>query len=67
VEDSNAPTLWGRFYDLETSTIYFCSRDGIKRKSLAEISHERRNGYSWYTRAPQRALKRYSEWKENLD
>ena len=58
VEDENAPTLWGRFYDLETSTIYFCSRDGIKRKTLAEISDNRRNGYSWYTNAPEKALKK---------
>jgi pectinesterase len=61
VEDKNAPTLWGRFYDLETSTIYFCSRDGIKRNSLAKISDNRRNGYSWYTNAPEKALKKYPE------
>ena len=63
VEDKNAPTLWGRFYDLETSKPFFCSRDGVKKKSLAEISHERRNGYSWYVNAPERVLKRYPEWK----
>ncbi len=62
VEDENARTLWGRFYDLETSTIYFCSRDGIKRNSLAEISDDRRNGYSWYTNSPEKVLKRYPEW-----
>ncbi len=62
IEDKNAPTLWGRFYDLETSTIYFCSRDGIKRKSLAEISDNRRNGYSWYTNAPEMALSKYPKW-----
>jgi PelA/Pel-15E family pectate lyase len=62
VEDKNAPTLWGRFYDLETSLPYFCSRDGIKKSSLAEISHERRNGYSWYTAAPEKVLKKYPEW-----
>ena len=67
VADKNAPTLWGRFYDLETSTIYFCSRDGIKRNSLAEISDNRRNGYSWYTNAPEKALKIYPEWKKKLN
>ncbi len=66
VEDKNAPTLWGRFYDLKTSTIYFCSRDGIKRNSLADISYERRNGYSWYTNAPEKVLKRYPEWKDSV-
>ena len=62
VEDRNAPPLWGRFYDLKTSKPFFCSRDGIKRNSLAEISHERRNGYSWYTSAPTRLLEDYPEW-----
>jgi len=62
VEDKNAPTLWGRFYDLETGKPFFCSRDGIKKNSLAEISHERRNGYSWYTSSPEKVLKEYPEW-----
>lgn len=66
----DAPPLWGRFHDLETSRPYFCSRDGIKRSTLAEISHERRNGYSWYTNAPEKIIKSYSEWKlksNNMD
>ena len=63
VEDKNAPSLWGRFYDLETSKPFFCSRDGIKKNSLAEISHERRNGYSWYTNGPKKVLTKYPEWK----
>lgn len=63
VEDKNAPLHWGRFYDLETQEIFFCDRDGIKKNSLAEIGHERRNGYSWYTRAPQKMLDKYPEWK----
>lgn len=67
VEDISAPTLWGRFYDLETSTIYFCSRDGVKRNSLAEISDNRRNGYRWYTSAPEKALKKYAEWLNKSD
>jgi len=64
VEDKNAPTLWGRFYDLETSKPFFCSRDGVKKKSLAEISHERRNGYSWYVNGAEKVLKKYPEWKK---
>ncbi|SHF86997.1 pectate lyase, PelA/Pel-15E family [Arenibacter palladensis] len=67
VEDKNAPTLWGRFYDLETSTIYFCSRDGVKRNSLADISDNRRNGYSWYTNEPEKVLKKYPEWLANIN
>lgn len=66
VEDAAAPTLWARFYDLETSKPFFCSRDGIKKDSLAEISFNRRNGYSWYTKAPHKVLKKYSKWKKEL-
>jgi len=63
VEDKNASPLWARFYDLETNKPFFCSRDGIQKKSLAEISYERRNGYSWYTSSPEQVLKKYPEWK----
>ena len=62
VEDKTAPPLWGRFHDLETSQPFFCSRDGIKRNSLAEIRHNRRSGYSWYTSAPSGLLEEYPEW-----
>ena len=47
VEDAKAPPLWARFYDIKTNNPIFCSRDGIPRKTMAEISHERRNNYSW--------------------
>lgn len=67
LEDKNAPPIWGRFNDLETGKPFFCSRDGIKRETMAEISHERRNGYSWYTNAPAEVLKQYPEWKKKWD
>lgn len=62
VEDKNAPALWARFYDLKTGEPYFCDRDGIKKSSMAEISHERRNGYSWFTSKPKIVLEKYPEW-----
>ncbi|MCP9770431.1 pectate lyase [Lacihabitans sp. LS3-19] len=66
VEDKNAPTLWARFYDLETEKPIFCDRDGIKKSSLAEIGDNRRNGYSWYGTGPSKVLKQYPNWlKEN--
>lgn len=64
VEDAGAPDLWARFYDLETGRPFFCSRDGIKKDSLAEISYNRRNGYSWYTSTPEKILSKYTEWKK---
>ncbi len=64
VSDKNATPLWARFYDLETGKPFFCSRDGIKRNSMAEISYERRNGYSWYTDAPAKVMKQYPAWQK---
>jgi pectinesterase len=63
VQDPNAGDLWARFYDLETELPYVCDRDGIKKNSLEEIGYERRNGYNWYTDAPQEILQKYPQWK----
>ena len=66
VEDPAAPTIWARFYDLDTQKPYFCGRDGIKRATLAEIEYERRNGYGYYTYNPQAVLDAYPAWKARL-
>jgi hypothetical protein len=47
VKDASAPAMWARFYDIGTNKPIFCSRDGIPKATLAEISRERRTGYSW--------------------
>ncbi len=39
--------IWARFYDLDTNEPVFTGRDGIKRKALADIEYERRNGYAY--------------------
>lgn len=31
---------------------------------MAEVSRERRSGYSWYTYAPQTALDKYPAWQK---
>lgn len=64
VEDKNAPTLWARFYDLDTAKPYFCDRDGIKKETFAELGYNRRNGYGWYTEAPEKLLAKYPKWAE---
>lgn len=64
VHDPEAGDLWARFYDLKTQEPYVCDRDGIKKKSIEEIGYERRNGYSWYTDAPEEVFRKYPEWKE---
>jgi PelA/Pel-15E family pectate lyase len=63
VSDPKAGDIWARFYDLDTGLPFFCDRDGIKKNSLNEIGYERRNGYNWYTDAPQKILDKYPEWK----
>jgi len=66
IPDPSAPPLWARFYDLQTQQPIFCSRDGIPKKTIAEISHERRNGYSWLgTYAAELLQKHYPQWKKN--
>ena len=47
IEDASAPPIWARFYEIGTDQPIFCSRDGIPKETIAEISYERRNGYSW--------------------
>jgi len=65
VKDAGADPLWARFYDLEKGLPIFCSRDGIPRRNLEEISYERRNGYSWIGSYAANLLKRdYPEWKK---
>lgn len=64
VTDPEAGDMWARFYDLETQLPYVCDRDGIKKSSLDEIGYERRNGYSWYTEAPQKVLNAFPAWSK---
>jgi PelA/Pel-15E family pectate lyase len=64
IKDEKAPPLWARFYDLQTNRPIFCGRDGIIKSTLAEIEHERRVGYSWYTNAPaELLLQTYPAWQ----
>ncbi len=56
VADPAAPPLWARFYEIGSNRPIFCDRDGIAKASLAEIGHERRNGYAWYTDRPRDLL-----------
>jgi PelA/Pel-15E family pectate lyase len=65
VEDANAGPLWARFYEINTGRPIFSGRDSVIKYSLAEIEHERRTGYNWYTRAPAELLEKdYPAWHE---
>jgi PelA/Pel-15E family pectate lyase len=56
--------IWARFYDLVNNEPFFCGRDGIAKKTLAEIENERRVGYSWYGNWPSALIgSEYTNWK----
>ena len=63
--DPAAPPVWARFYEIGTNRPIFSGRDGVVSTSLAEIEHERRNGYSWYGEyAAELLAKKYPGWKK---
>lgn len=63
VPDKNAKPLWARYYDLETERPYFADRDGKRYDNYEDISHERRNGYSWINNNnTQKVLDKYPKW-----
>ena len=62
VDDPAAPPIWTRYYELKTDKPLFCNRDSKVVYSLAEVDRERRDGYGWYTYAPQKVLDRYEDW-----
>jgi len=64
VADSTAPPIWTRYYELKTHRPLFCNRDSKVVYSLAEVERERRDGYAWYTYAPQKVLDRYAAWQK---
>jgi len=65
--DSTAPPIWTRFYELKTHRPLFCNRDSKVVYSLAEVDRERRDGYAWYTYAPQKALDAYVKWVKKIN
>lgn len=62
VRDPGAAPIWARYYDLATGKPIFGDRDRTIHDDVAELSVERRNGYSWYNRGPAGALKAYDAW-----
>jgi len=64
VNDPQAPPVWTRYYELKTHRPIFCNRDSSIVYSLAEVDRERRDGYAWYTYAPQKVLNEYPAWQK---
>ncbi|MGG9962795.1 pectate lyase [Ferruginibacter sp. SUN106] len=66
VNDSTAPAIWTRYYELKTHRPLFCNRDSKVVYSLAEVERERRDGYAWYTYEPQKVLQKYPQWQQQF-
>lgn len=67
IADSKAKPLWARFYELGTDRPVFMGRDSVVHYDVAEIEHERRNGYAWYVTSPRELLARdYPAWKQRV-
>lgn len=64
VEDTTAPPIWTRYYELETHRQLFCDRNSKFLYKLSDVSHERRAGYQWYGYEPQEVLNMYPEWQK---
>jgi len=65
VADADAPPLWARFYEIGTNRPMFSGRDGVIQYELADIEHERRNGYSWLGGYATALLEReYPTWQQ---
>lgn len=64
VEEPGAKPIWTRYYELKTHRPLFCNRDSKVVYSLAEVTRERRDGYGWYTYAPQKVLDSYHDWQK---
>ncbi|WP_164876087.1 pectate lyase [Falsirhodobacter deserti] len=65
VEDTDAPPLWARFYDLETNEPVLANRDGVRVETYDQVHRERRTGYHWFGTWPEELLTTdYPKWKE---
>lgn len=67
VEDADAEPIWGRYYDLKYCEPYVCDRDGLPRRRLEDIGHERRNGYAWFGSRPAELYPVYDKWADQYD
>ena len=67
VADPHGKPLWARYYDLERCEPFVCDRDGVPRRRLEQIGHERRNGYSWYSDRARDLFARYDKWADRYD
>ncbi|WP_425395109.1 pectate lyase [Aeoliella sp.] len=64
VADPEAPSLWARFYELNTNRPLYLDRDSVFRYDFSEISYERRSGYAYHGTWAASLLERdYPRWR----
>ncbi len=61
-----APDLWARFYEINTGKPIFGDRDRQIYFSVAQISFERRKGYTWYCPEPAALEPYYFYWRHKI-
>lgn len=66
VSAPGAGPIWPRFAEIGSNRPIFGDRDKTIHDNMAEISLERRRGYSWYNGAPKAALDHYATWLAGL-
>ena len=62
IDAPGAGPIWSRNYDLRTGQPIFGDWGKTIHDDVNEISKGRRNGYSWYSAGPQKALDVYAQW-----
>ncbi len=62
IDQPGAGPIWSRNYDIRTGRPIFGDWDKSIQDDVNTISKGRRNGYSWYSAMPQKALDVYAEW-----
>jgi PelA/Pel-15E family pectate lyase len=60
VDKPGAGPIWSRNYDIQTGKPIFGDWDKSIQDDVNNISKGRRNGYSWYNAAPQKAIDAYA-------
>lgn len=61
-------TIWARFYEISSDfRPLFSGRDSVIKYNMADISYERRNGYTWYGDFLQDLPEQYSKWLSEIE
>lgn len=64
IANTEAPPMWARFVEPGSDLPVFGDRDGSIHYEISEVSRERREGYAWFTTAPNKVLTKYSKWSK---